>query len=449
MRMYDLIIKKRDGGVHTPEEIKYIVEGYTNGEIPDYQMSAWLMAVYYKGMTNEETVELTQAMADSGDRLDLSAIDGVKVDKHSTGGVGDKTTFIVAPILAALGVPMAKMSGRGLGHTGGTIDKLESIEGFNVSIPTEEFIDNVNRIKLALVGQTGNLAPADKKIYALRDVTATVDSLPLIASSIMSKKLAAGADVIVLDVKCGSGAFMKTKEAARDLAKTMVDIGNAAGRKTYGVITDMDEPLGCKVGNALEVAEACQVLSIKDIDKALDVEDDTVGYGIKRLIKVALCLSSYMLMGAGKAKDYEEAYGLCKDVIESGKALDKMAEFVKAQGGNPNYIYDTSLLPKAKYIVPVYLGTSGYISKCITSEVGMASLVLGGGRATKESVIDLSVGIDIRKHIGDYARKDEVFAYIHGNDEKLVEEATKRLLGAYTVSSTPVKREDVIKFIVE
>ena len=447
MRMYDLIIKKRDGEIHTKEEIRFIVEGYTKGDIPDYQMSAWLMAVYYKGMNKEETVELTKAMADSGDRLDLSAIEGIKVDKHSTGGVGDKTTFIVAPILASLGVPMAKMSGRGLGHTGGTIDKLESIEGFNVSIPEEEFIDNVNRIKLALVGQTGNLAPADKKIYALRDVTATVDSLPLIASSIMSKKLAAGADVIVLDVKCGSGAFMKTKEDARALAETMVDIGNMAGRKTYGIITDMNEPLGCKVGNALEVEEAVEVLSIKDIDKALS-EESEINYGIKRLIKVSLCLSAYMLIGAQKARDYEEAYCQCKTAIESGKALDKMAEFVAAQGGNKNYIYDTSLLPKAKYVVPVYMNREGYISECKTSEVGMVSLILGGGRTTKESEIDLAVGIDIRKHLGEYVSKDEVFAYIHADNEEIIEEAKTRLINAYKLLDEPCSIEDVIKFVV-
>lgn len=448
MRMYDLIIKKRDGGAHTLEEIKYIVEGYTNGNIPDYQMSAWLMAVYYKGMNNEETVELTKAMAASGDMLDLSAIEGVKVDKHSTGGVGDKTTFIVAPILASLGVPMAKMSGRGLGHTGGTIDKLESIEGFNVSIPTEEFIDNVNNIKLSLVGQTGNLAPADKKIYALRDVTATVDSLPLIASSIMSKKLAAGADVIVLDVKCGTGAFMKTPEDAKALARTMVDIGNMAGRKTYGVITDMNEPLGCKVGNALEVEEAVEVLSIKDIDKALS-DDTDVNYGIKRLIKVSLCLASYMLMGAGEASNYDEAYHMCKEAIESGKALDKFAEFVEAQGGNKEYIYDTSLLPKAKYIVPVYMNQEGYLTSCKNSEVGMVSLILGGGRATKESEIDLAVGVDVRKHLGELISKDEVFAYIHANSEDIIDEAKERLLGAYTVSDEPCQIEQVVKFVVE
>ncbi len=448
MRMYDLIIKKRDGGAHTPDEIKHIVEGYTKGNIPDYQMSAWLMAVYYKGMNNEETVELTKAMAASGDMLDLSAIEGVKVDKHSTGGVGDKTTFIVAPILASLGVPMAKMSGRGLGHTGGTIDKFESIEGFNVSIPTNEFIDNVNNIKLSLVGQTGNLAPADKKIYALRDVTATVDSLPLIASSIMSKKLAAGADVIVLDVKCGTGAFMKTPEEAKALARTMVDIGNMAGRKTYGVITDMNEPLGCKVGNALEVEEAVEVLSIKDIDKALSEASD-VNYGIRRLIKVSLCLASYMLMGAGVTSAYDEAYAMCKKAIESGNALDKMAQFVEAQGGNKEYIYDTSLLPKAKYVVPVHMNKEGYLASCKNSEVGMVSLILGGGRATKESEIDLAVGVDVRKHLGEFVSKDEVFAYIHANSEDIIEEARERLLGAYTVSDEPCQIEEVVKFVVE
>jgi len=448
MRMYDLIIKKRDGGAHTPEEIKYIVEGYTKGDIPDYQMSAWLMTVNYKGMNNEETVELTKAMAASGDMLDLSAIEGVKVDKHSTGGVGDKTTFIVAPILASLGVPMAKMSGRGLGHTGGTIDKLESIEGFNVSIPTGEFIDNVNNIKLSLVGQTGNLAPADKKIYALRDVTATVDSLPLIASSIMSKKLAAGADVIVLDVKCGTGAFMKTPEEAKTLARTMVDIGNMAGRKTYGVITDMNEPLGCKVGNALEVEEAVEVLSIKDIDKALSEASD-VNYGIRRLIKVSLCLASYMLMGAGVTSSYDEAYAMCKKAIESGNALDKMAQFVEAQGGNKEYIYDTNLLPKAKHIVPVYMEKEGYLTSCKNSEVGMVSLILGGGRATKESEIDLAVGVNVRKHLGEFVSKDEVFAYIHANSDDIIEEAKKRLLGAYIVSDEPCQIEEVVKFVVE
>lgn len=443
MRMYDLIMKKRNGGVHTKEEIEFIVKNFTEGIIPDYQMSAWLMAVYYKGMTAEETTALTLAMADSGDRLDLSAIDGIKVDKHSTGGVGDKTTFVVAPLLASMGVKIAKMSGRGLGHTGGTIDKLEAIEGFNVSIPEEEFIENVNKISLALVGQTGNLAPADKKIYALRDVTATVDSIPLIASSIMSKKIAAGADVIVLDVKCGSGAFMKDMEAAEKLARTMVDIGKLAGRKTYAVITDMDEPLGCKVGNSLEVIEAIQLLSMKDLsvlddDTAVNIASDDVRLsydkkGLKKLLKVSLSLGVYMLIGAGKASDEKEAVAMLKAAIESGQALDKLAEFVEAQGGNKEYIYNPGLFPRAKYVVPVYSEKQGYINSCNTSEVGMTSLVLGGGRATKDSEIKLNVGIDLRKHVGDTVKKDEIFAYIHAEDEEVIEEARRRLLGAYMI----------------
>ncbi|MBQ7707154.1 MAG: pyrimidine-nucleoside phosphorylase [Lachnospiraceae bacterium] len=446
MRMYDLIMKKRNNAEHSKEEIRYIIDKFTKGEIPDYQMSAWLMSVYFNGMTKEETLELTNAMADSGDRLDLSKINGVKVDKHSTGGVGDKTTFIVAPILASLGIPMAKMSGRGLGHTGGTIDKLEAIEGFNVAISEEDFINNVNNIKLSLVGQTGNLAPADKKIYALRDVTATVDSLPLIASSIMSKKLAAGADVIVLDVKCGSGAFMKDEASAKELAKTMVEIGNGAGRKTYGIITDMNEPLGCKVGNALEVYEAVEVLKLKNLED--------VDFGIKRLLEVSLTLASYMLMGAKKyASDetlsYEEARKICEEAITSGKALDKFAEFAAAQGGDSKMLYNPELLPKAKYIVPVYASKEGYVASCKTSEVGMVSLILGGGRETKESIIDLAVGIDIRKHIGDYVKTDEVFAYIHADDEAVIKEAEKRLLGAYEISDEKIEPEKIIKYVSE
>ena len=455
MRMYDLIMKKRNGYEHSKEEIRYIIEGFTKGEIPDYQMSAWLMSVYYKGMTGEETLELTNAMADSGDRLDLSRINGIKVDKHSTGGVGDKTTFIVAPILASLGVPMAKMSGRGLGHTGGTIDKLEAIKGFNVAISEDLFINNVNNIKLSLVGQTGNLAPADKKIYALRDVTATVDSIPLIASSRKSKKLAAGADVIVLDVKCGSGAFMQEEASAKELAHTMVDIGNGAGRKTYGIITDMNEPLGCKVGNALEVYEACEVLKLKDLEN--------VDYGIKRLLEVSLTLASYMLMGAknqsiitddynendDKALTYEEARRLCEEAVTSGKALDKFAEFVAAQGGDADMIYNPDLLPKAKFIVPVYMDKEGYVASCKTSEVGMVNLILGGGRETKESNIDLAVGIDIRKHIGDFVKGDEVFAYIHADDEGVIEEAKKRLIAAYKLSDEKAFPDKIIKGIIE
>lgn len=446
MRMYDMIMKKRNGGTHTEEELRYIVRGFTGGEIPDYQMSAWLMCVYYRGMSREETTALTLAMADSGDRLDLSRIEGVKVDKHSTGGVGDKTTFIVAPILASLGVPIAKMSGRGLGHTGGTIDKLESIDGFHVEISEEAFIENVNRIKLALVGQTGNLAPADKKIYALRDVTATVDSLPLIASSIMSKKLAAGADVIVLDVKCGSGAFMKNQGDAEALARMMVDIGNQAGKKTYGIITDMNEPLGCKVGNALEVAEAVEVLNIKQVDAPH-------GRGIGRLLEVSLTLASYMLMGAGRAADEASARAACVEAVESGKALDKFAEFVEAQGGDSRCIYEPGRLPRARHIVPIYLPSACRILGCNTSEVGMTSLILGGGRATKESQIDLAVGIDIRKHIGDVVRDGEVFAYIHANDEAVIAEAQQRLVSAYSYASSGIsdipEPGSVVKAIIQ
>ena len=428
MRMYDLINKKKYGFELNKEEIEFIVNGFTKGEIPDYQMSAFLMAVYFQGMTKEETEALTIAMMKSGDQLDLSAIEGVKVDKHSTGGVGDKTSMIIGPILASLGIPVAKMSGRGLGHTGGTIDKLESITGFDVAISKEKFIDNVNRIKIAIVGQTGNLAPADKKMYALRDVTATVDSIPLIASSIMSKKLAAGSNSIVLDVKCGTGAFMEEKEDAEKLAKAMVDIGTLAGRKTRAVITDMNEPLGCKVGNALEVEEVIEVLNLKSLDN--------LDYGLSRLVEVSLTLASYMLMGADESYDYESARKKCVEAITTGKALHKFKEFAANQGGDPSCIDDTSKLPKAKYVVPVCFEKEGYVAACKNSEVGMTSLVLGGGRATKESDIDLSVGIDIRKHIGDFVKKDDVFAYIHSNDEAKTAEAIKRFINAYTLTDT-------------
>jgi pyrimidine-nucleoside phosphorylase len=467
--MYDLIMKKRNGGTHSEDEISFIVENFTNGKIPDYQMSAWLMCVYYMGMTAEETTALTLAMAKSGDELDLSKIEGVKVDKHSTGGVGDKTTFVVAPLLASLGVPIAKMSGRGLGHTGGTIDKLCAIPGFNVSISEEEFIKNVNKIKLALVSQTGNLAPADKKIYALRDVTAAVDSLPLIASSIMSKKIASGADVIVLDVKCGSGAFMKDRESAKKLAKTMVDIGRLAKRRTYAVITDMNEPLGCKVGNSLEVIEAIQLLGMKKLEELnavdegskngsgensrdLKSEESRISYdkkGMKRLLDVSLALAEQMLIGAGAEDNPVRARKRLVEAIESGAALDKLAEFVEAQGGDKSYIYQPEKFERARHIVPVSLGKSGYLAECSTSEVGMTSLILGGGRATKESVIDLSVGIDIRKHLGDYVSENEVFAYIHANDESVINEAGDRLISAYKVSDKKPELNETVYGVIQ
>lgn len=433
MNMYDLILKKRNGNALTKDEISDIVRGYTEGTIPDYQMSAFLMAVYFQGMNPQETVDLTLAMADSGERLDLSGIQGVKVDKHSTGGVGDKTSLIIGPMLAALGIPVAKMSGRGLGHTGGTIDKLESIEGFRTDLSKEQFIRNVNQVKLAIAGQTANLAPADKKIYALRNATGTVDNYSLIAASIMSKKLASGADVIVLDIKTGSGAFMQTEEEAEQLARTMVSIGNLAGKKTYGIITDMNEPLGEMVGNSLEVQEAIEVLQ---------------GKGEARLTEVVMTLASYMVVGAGKASDVKEAERMLQKTIEEGTALEKMVEFVEAQGGNAQWIRHPELFPKAELEMPVYSKENGYLSACRNSEVGMACFVLGGGRETKESEIDLTVGIRLVKHLGDAVSTDEPFAYLYGNEEAKVQEARERLLQAYTISSTPAAVQPIIKKII-
>ena len=460
MRIYDIIAKKRDGLALSEEEIRFFVRQYTQGTIPDYQASALLMAICINGMDRRETTDLTMAMAASGDQVDLSSISGAKADKHSTGGVGDKTTLVVAPVVASLGVKMAKMSGRGLGHTGGTLDKLEAIPGFCVSIPEEEFIEHVNSMKLALVGQTGDLAPADKKIYALRDVTATVDSLPLIASSIMSKKLAAGADAIVLDVKCGSGAFMKNEADAKALAQIMVDIGKSAGRTCYGVITDMNEPLGCKVGNALEVIEAVQVLSMKDVKAYLEpdlllAEDNNTstreGYdrhGIYRLLTVSLTLAAYMYMAAGKSDDFEAAKAQCEKAIESGAALAKFKEFVEAQGGDGSYIDDVNKFRLAANCVPIVCEEDGYLAACNTSEVGMVNLILGGGRATKDSTINLGVGLDIRKHLGDVVRKGDVLAYMYIDDMGVLEEAKKRLLVAYTVEQKQIKPEKLVKDIV-
>lgn len=434
MRMYDLILKKRNGGELSKEEITYIVKHYTDGSVPDYQMSAFLMAVYFQGMTERETVDLTLAMADSGERLDLSEIAGIKVDKHSTGGVGDKTSLIIGPMLACLGIPVAKMSGRGLGHTGGTIDKLESIPGFRTDISKEQFIENVNRIKIAIAGQTANLAPADKKIYALRDVTATVDNYSLIASSIMSKKLASGADVIILDVKTGSGAFMKTQEEAEQLARMMVSIGTMAGKKTIAIITDMNEPLGEMVGNSLEVQEAIQVLK---------------GQGDVRLTEVAFTLAAYMVLGAGKASTEDEARQMLMETIDSGAALLKFAEFAEAQGGDKSYILGNVPFEQASIIEPVHVRENGYLAACRTSEVGMVSLILGGGREKKDSEIDLSVGIRLLKHLGDAVTTQEPFAYLYGNDKAKVEEAKQRLLDAYTISAGKVEPSLIVKKIIQ
>ena len=434
MNMCELIVKKKRGGRLNEKEIDWIVQGYTAGEIPDYQMSAMLMAICFTGMDEEETKDLTLSMAKSGDRMDLSAIHGKKIDKHSTGGVGDKTTLVIGPLAAAAGVPVAKMSGRGLGHTGGTIDKLESFHGFHTSLTPEQFIKNVNSIHIALAGQTANLAPADKKIYALRDVTGTVDQMSLIASSIMSKKLAAGADGIVLDVKTGSGAFMKTEEDSFALAREMVKIGNGAGRKTVAVISDMDEPLGFAVGNALEVKEAIDTLC---------------GSGPADFVELCLELGARMLLVGKKAKSVEEAKEMLRAAIDNGSALRKLAEFVAAQGGDAAAVYDTSLLPTASLEVPLTAEKDGYISAIQCEEVGICSLILGGGRETKDSVIDLSVGIVLNKKKGDYVRKGDTIAVLFANDKGKEEAAEKRLRAAITISENPPAPKRMIKGIVE
>lgn len=434
MRMYDIIMKKRNGEELTKEEIRFFVEGYTNGEIPDYQVSALMMAIYFQKMTEKETYELTMAMAESGDRLDLSAIHGIKVDKHSTGGVGDKTSLALTPMVAACGIPVAKMSGRGLGHTGGTIDKLESFPGFTTALTTEQFIENVNKIGIAIMGQTADLAPADKKLYALRDVTATVDNMSLIASSIMSKKLAAGADAIVLDVKTGSGAFMKKEEDARALAEEMVKIGKNAGRKTIAVISDMDQPLGFAVGNALEVKEAIETLN---------------GKGPEDFVELCMTLGSRMLIAGGKANTPEEAEEMLKNVIQDGSALKKLAEFVEAQGGDESFVYHPERLPEASSRRELLSDKEGYISRIVCDEVGICSLILGGGRETKESKIDLSVGIVLQKKVGDYVKKGDILAVIHANNEDKAEEAVCRLLKAYSITDTKPEKLPFIKAIIQ
>lgn len=418
MRMYDLILKKRNGGELSTEEINYFVENYTKGDIPDYQVSALLMAIYFQKMNKRETSDLTMAMVHSGDMLDLSEIEGIKVDKHSTGGVGDTTTLVLTPMVAALGIPVAKMSGRGLGHTGGTIDKLESFKGFSVEMPTEKFINNVNTIKIAVGGQTGDLAPADKKLYALRDVTATVDNVSLIASSIMSKKIASGADAIVLDVKVGDGAFMKNTESAKELATEMVSIGKHIGRNTIAVISDMDQPLGLAIGNALEVEEAINTLK---------------GNGPEDLLNLSLALGSRMVMLAGKANSVEEAEAMLKGTITSGAAIEKLKEFVKAQGGDIECIDNTDLFPKAKYVVPVVAENSGVVKKIHAENLGIVAMELGAGRATKESKIDLAVGIVLNKKRGDKVEKGDIIAYIHSNDENLIEKAKMDILKNYEI----------------
>jgi len=423
MRMVDLIEKKRDGHALMAEEIDYIIDSYTKGDTPDYQMSAFAMAVFFRGMTEEETAALTMAMVRSGETIDLSPIHGIKVDKHSTGGVGDTTTLVLGPLVASVGVPVAKMSGRGLGHTGGTIDKLESVPGFHVEISNDEFIKLVNQNKIAVIGQTGNLTPADKKLYALRDVTATVNSIPLIASSIMSKKIAAGANAIVLDVKTGAGAFMKELGEAKQLAKAMVEIGNRVGRKTIAIISDMSQPLGYAIGNALEVKEAIETLK---------------GKGPKDLEELCLTLGSYMVYLAEKAPSLEEARKMLVNAIADGSALETFKTFLQAQGGDASVVDDLAKLPQAKYQVALPANEDGYIAEIIADEVGTAAMLLGAGRETKESTIDLAVGLVLHKKVGDRVKKGEPLVTVHSNTEN-IEHIKQKLYESIQISPTPVE----------
>ncbi|MGR7978471.1 pyrimidine-nucleoside phosphorylase [Bacillus velezensis] len=418
MRMVDLIVKKQNGKELTTKEIQFFVKGYTDGSIPDYQASALAMAIYFQDMTDRERADLTMAMVNSGETIDLSAIEGIKVDKHSTGGVGDTTTLVLAPLVAALGVPVAKMSGRGLGHTGGTIDKLEAIEGFHVELSKDEFIKLVNRDKVAVIGQSGNLTPADKKLYALRDVTGTVNSIPLIASSIMSKKIAAGADAIVLDVKTGAGAFMKTDEDAVNLAKAMVRIGNNVGRQTMAVISDMSQPLGFAIGNALEVQEAIDTLR---------------GEGPEDLNELVLTLGSQMVVLAKKAETLEEARTKLQEVMKNGKALEKFKEFLSNQGGDASVVDEPSKLPQAAYKIDVPAKEAGVVSEIVADEIGVAAMLLGAGRATKEDEIDLAVGIMLRKKVGDTVEKGEPLVTLYANREN-VDDVTAKVYANIRIS---------------
>lgn len=433
MLMTDIIVKKRDGFKLSADEIEFVVDGYTKGEIPDYQMSALLMAILIRGMDREETLELTMAMMHSGETLDLSGIKGVKADKHSTGGVGDKTSLILCPMVAAQGVKIAKMSGRGLGHTGGTIDKLESFPGFNTGISEETFMANVNDFGIAIAGQTADLDPADKKMYALRDVTGTVPSIPLIVSSIMSKKLAAGADVIVLDVKSGSGSFMKTEDDARELAENLTAVGKMAGKKTVAVITDMDEPLGNAIGNALEVKEAIEVLR---------------GEKKGELLELCLTLGACILTEAGIAENDDEARQMLIRGIEDGSALNKLAQLVEGQGGDKNAVYNTELLPSAPVRYEAICKETGYVKHISAADVGLVSMHLGGGRVTKESEIDLSVGLILNKKVGDRIEAGESLGTIHATSMEKAEQAAELLRGCYTIVPDPVEKPAFIKGIV-
>jgi pyrimidine-nucleoside phosphorylase len=433
MNMNDLIYKKREGGKLTKDEIEYIIDGYVRGEIPDYQVSALLMAIYFRGMDEEETFMLTNAMRYSGDTIDLSHIKGIKVDKHSTGGVGDKTTLIVAPLAAACGVPIAKMSGRGLGFTGGTVDKLEAIQGFKTALEPDEFLEQVNSIGISVIGQTAHITPADKKLYALRDVTSTVDNFSLIASSIMSKKLAAGSDAIVLDVKCGRGAFMENIDDAVTLGNIMTKIGNTAGRKTVAVITDMSQPLGKAVGNSLEVIEALETLK---------------GKGPRDITELALTLAGIMIYVGGKADSDIEGRLMAKDALDSGKGLEKLKQMIEWQGGDGEIAYDYSLLPEAKYQLKLNAKESGFIWEIDARKIGLASQHTGAGRATKEDSIDLSAGIYLNKKVGDEVLFDEVLATFYGNDEDKLIMAKGEAESAFIISKEKPEETKIIKRII-
>ena len=433
MRIYDIIRKKRDNHELSKAEIEFFVDKYSKGEIPDYQASALLMAIYLNKMNKEETVYLTEAMMNSGDVIDLSEIDGIKVDKHSTGGVGDKTTIALAPLVAACGAPVAKMSGRGLGHTGGTLDKLEAIPGFSIEMEAKKFIDSVNKHKIAVCGQTATIAVADKKMYALRDVTATVDNISLIAASIMCKKLASGANAILLDVKTGDGAFMKTLDDSFELAKAMVDIGNGMNRETIGMITDMDEPLGFAVGNSLEVIEAIETLK---------------GNGSKDFVNLCETLGAYMLVLAKTVDTFEEGVEKIREAISSGSALEKLKVFIENQGGDKRVVDDYSLLPQANIVVPIKAHRSGYISRIEAEEVGVSAMILGAGRETKDDELDLAAGIILNNKVGDYVNEGDILATMYLNKEEKLESATERFIGAYSIVDEKVEPKKLVYGVV-
>ena len=432
MRAVDTILRKRHGKALSTNEIKHFINGYAKGNIPDYQAAALLMAICCNGMDSRETTDLTLAMVDSGEKIDLSLIPGIKVDKHSTGGVGDTTTLIIAPLVAACGVPVAKMSGRGLGHTGGTLDKLESIPGFRTDLNMDEFIQAVQTIGLSVIGQSNHLVPADKQLYALRDVTGTVDSIPLIASSIMSKKIAAGSDAIVLDVKTGSGAFMQTLDDSFALAEAMVEIGIQAGKNVVAVITDMDQPLGMSIGNALEVEEAIKVLRNKQ------------GKGLKNLREVSLYLAANMLVAAKACNSMQEGMDMAKEALESGRGLKKLADMIKQQGGDTAVLDNLSLLPQAKHIAPVRAGIKGYISSMDTQQIGLSVLLTGAGRSRKEDEIDPAAGLVMKKRVGDPVEKGDILAELHMSHMDPFEEAAAILHNAIAITDHKPKTKPLI-----